>query len=177
MLGAGVLAGSDVRSAVRVLVASADLVFAEGFCETFGAYGVFAAHALEGFEALTMLESSRYSILLYDDGYSESTESGLTGIRGDELSHMWRQIERRGEHMVIVCVSRRDDSESTLVKSRFAINPADHARNRGVDYHFWDDCSNKDIVVSLLEDINVRRQQVREAVVCDDRETVLPMLP
>lgn len=164
-------------SAMRVLIASADISFADRFCKAFAAIGAHAVYVQEGFEALTMLETSSYSVLLFDAGCVENFQPALSGIRGDELAHMWRQIERRGEHITIGAVSRRGNSDPTLPRSRFGQDPADHARNRGADYHFWDDQSDQDIVRPLLQDVQVNRTKLREAVEAADGKRVLAIRP
>lgn len=104
---------------IRVLIASVDFSFTDRFQKAFSARGAHVSFCEEGFEALTMLETSRYSILFFNGGYPDSSEPGLLGIGGNELAHMWRQIERRGEHMTIACVSLSASSGFSRLKSRF----------------------------------------------------------
>lgn len=149
---------------VTILVAATDADFGDRFRSAFQADDVRVTQATDGYEALALLENGDYDILLYDAGNPSAAESVLRGLAGDELSHMWRQVERRGEHMIIACVSRSLPDVATAPRSRFSIDPLIHARNRGADHHFWSDDADETIVRELLASVEHQRSKRVEAI-------------
>lgn len=167
-----------MSQAVQILIASSDEAFVCSFDVAACAAGFRVAIATDGFEALTTLELGETDLLLIDGGNSHLT-SGLTGIAGDELSHMWRQIEGSGNHLIIGYVSSRCvvsddkniDSAGTAVKidsrgkrSRFFDDPNYVVVNRGVDLHFWGDEKPGTIVSRLAIEFETRRRVTETAI-------------
>lgn len=130
--------------------------------------------ASDGFEALTTLEQGGIDLLLIDGG-DPGSASGLNGIAGDELSHMWRQIEGRANHVIIGYVSERNIHLSdrggvacapppSSSASRFFVDPALVVSNRGVDFHFWSNESDEEIIGQLVRGYHLAKMTKVRAV-------------
>lgn len=128
--------------------------------------------ASDGYEALTTLEQGGIDLLLVDGG-DPGSASGLNGIAGDELSHMWRQIEGRANHLLIGYVSERNIRLSDRrgvacappsAASRFFVDPALVVSNRGVDFHFWSDESDDEIIGQLVRGYELVKETKIHAV-------------
>ena len=176
-----------------MLVASSNEPFLRRFQSACAAASISVAVATDGYEALTRLEQGGIDALLVDGGYLGS-KNALNGIPGDELAHMWRQIEGRGSHLIIGYVTERDSLEahdgqiidvskaSMTAKldglaatvgragraepqpSRFFLDPAIHALNRGVDHHFWSDQADAEFICEIVEAVAAGREAVSKAV-------------
>jgi hypothetical protein len=95
-----------LNNAVQILIASSNDRFLRRFQTAFVSCAIGVLVSTDGCEALTRLEFGGIDILLLGGGYPGSS-NGLKGIAGDELAHMWRQIEGRANHLVIGYVSKR----------------------------------------------------------------------
>jgi CheY-like chemotaxis protein len=144
---------------LQILIASSTSGFLDRFGSAFRSVGVNVTTVSDGYEALTQLEQNGFD-LLFVDGGELGRAPGLSGITGDELSQMWRQIEGRAAHLVIGYVS--DIKMKQEARSGLWSDPADVARNRGIDYHFWNDEEDDSIVSQLVDEIIERRRDASE---------------
>lgn len=178
---------------LHILIASSNPRFGGRYMMACKQSELAVSLAHDGFEALTRLEQGIIDMLLVDGGFPGSVD-GLKGIAGDELAHMWRQIEGRGNHLVIGYVSERealpadDDSAVDNIvaraarhsvvlarmsgcenpapegRSRFFIDPAHVVANRGVDYHFWSDDNEDQVVQKLVQSVRSARAALARQV-------------
>lgn len=147
---------------LQILIASSTSDFLQRFGLAFRSAGLNVSTVSDGYEALTQLEQSGFDLLLVDGG-EFGRAPGLSGITGDELSHMWRQIEGRAAHLVIGCVSNVEMRQ--VARSRFATNPVEVAQNRGIDHHFWSDEEDDWIVAQLVCELVERRGHAAQTIV------------
>lgn len=156
----------------QILIASSTSDFFQRFGSAFRSAGLNVSTVSDGYEALTRLEQSGFDLLLVDGG-EFGRAPGLSGITGDELSHMWRQIEGRTAHLVIGYVSSIKIKQNA--RSGLWNDPADVARNRGVDYHFWNDEDDDSIVTQLVDDLIERRRVANQTVISSLNSNVARM--
>ncbi len=182
-----------MSNVIKMLIASSNDSFLRRFQTACAAASISVSIASDGYEALTRLEQGGIDVLLLDGGYPGS-KNALKGISGDELAHMWRQIEGRAGHLIIGYVSQLeafqadrgkiiDASKAAMTSkldglaaivgreeraepqpSRFFLDPAMHAFNRGVDHHFWSDQADDGVIGELVEAVEASRQAVSKAV-------------
>ena len=178
--------------ATQMLIASSNVQFLHRFETACAVASIPVGIASDGYEALTRLEQGAFDVLLLDGGYPGS-KNALKGISADDLAHMWRQIEGRGRRLIIGYVTDRDflepddgqiiDASKASMKekldaleaivghgkrdkpqpSRFFLDPAVHAFNRGADHHFWSDQSETDVIRKLVEAVDASKEAVSNA--------------
>jgi hypothetical protein len=139
---------------VSLLIASSIPEFVKRFVSAFSVLDWSINVASDGFEALNYLESGRVDVL-FVHGFRADFAAGLSGIAGDELSLMWRQIEGRERKLLVACVSE-GRSEGISVQCRFKLDAEEHALNRGIDHHFWI-AQTDEAILSELSDAVIQR--------------------
>jgi hypothetical protein len=160
-----------VTRPLQILIASSDENFLRRFESACSAMSLSAGVASDGFEALSCLEAGCFDLALLDGG-GGAESSGLTGIAADILSHMWRQIEGRANHLVIAYVAHRDSGQLSRgvsvgreVSPR-AIDPAFLLENRGIDRLSWSDEAEAVVIGGLLDAFYERENAKIAALEC-----------